>query len=107
MIHVSTYIYIYTYFLTGCIEGVGLMTWSPLTMGFSASKGEESFPNFHRMSFKVRMKLLENCSTASFFECCIFFFFFCNGQKKFSTVTWPEAEEVTPPATSKEVTIIN
>jgi aryl-alcohol dehydrogenase-like predicted oxidoreductase len=33
--------------------GVGLMTWSPLTMGFSASKGEETFPNFHRMSFKV------------------------------------------------------
>jgi hypothetical protein len=29
------------------------MTWSPLTMGFSASKGEETFPNFHRMSFKV------------------------------------------------------
>lgn len=33
--------------------GVGLMTWSPLTMGFSASKGEDTFPNFHRMSFKV------------------------------------------------------
>ncbi|XP_046653850.1 voltage-gated potassium channel subunit beta-2-like isoform X3 [Daphnia pulicaria] len=44
--------------------GVGLMTWSPLTMGFSASKGEETFPNFHRMSFK----------------------------KKFSTVTWPDDE---------------
>jgi len=54
--------------------GVGLMTWSPLTMGFSATKGEESFPNFHRMSFK----------------------------KKFSTVTWPDAEQVTTPATSKE-----
>jgi len=54
--------------------GVGLMTWSPLTMGFSATKGEESFPNFHRMSFK----------------------------KKFSTVTWPDADEVTPSTTSRE-----
>jgi hypothetical protein len=29
------------------------MTWSPLTMGFIGAKGEETFVNFHRTSFKV------------------------------------------------------